>query len=71
MLEILRRIVQEVNSAPDLEQALQIIVQRVCDSVGVDVASVYLKDAERGQYVLRATQGLHKECRRQRAFLPA
>jgi len=60
MLDILRRIVQEVNSAPDLEQALQIIVQRVCDSVNVDVASVYLKDAERGQYVLRATQGLHK-----------
>jgi signal transduction protein with GAF and PtsI domain len=45
MLDILRRIVQEVNSAPDLDQALQIIVQRVRESVGVDVASVYLKDA--------------------------
>jgi phosphotransferase system enzyme I (PtsP) len=61
MLDILRRIVQEVNSAPDLEQALQLIVQRVCESVGADVASVYLKDEERGQYVLRATQGLHKD----------
>jgi len=61
MLEILRRIVQEVNSAPDLDQALQIIVQRVRESVGVDVASVYLKDADRGQYVLSATEGLRKD----------
>jgi len=61
MLDILRRIVQEVNAAPDLEQALQIIVQRVRESVGVDVASVYLKDAERGQYVLSATEGLRKD----------
>jgi phosphotransferase system enzyme I (PtsP) len=61
MLDILRRIVQEVNSAPDLDQALQIIVQRVRESVGVDVASVYLKDEDRGQYVLSATEGLHKD----------
>jgi phosphotransferase system enzyme I (PtsP) len=61
MLDILRRIVQEVNSAPDLDQALQIIVQRVRESIGVDVASVYLKDAERGQYILSATEGLRKD----------
>ena len=60
MLDILRRIIQEVNTAPDLEQALGIIVQRVRDSVGVDVASVYLKDADNGQYVLSATEGLRK-----------
>ncbi|MGB5427525.1 MAG: phosphoenolpyruvate--protein phosphotransferase [Gammaproteobacteria bacterium] len=60
MLEILRRIIQEVNSAPDLDQALNIIVQRVRESVGVDVASVYLKDIEHEQYVLSATEGLRK-----------
>ena len=60
MLDILRRIIQEVNSAPDLEQALNIIVQRVRESVGVDVASVYLKDIEHEQYVLSATEGLRK-----------
>ena len=60
MLDILRRIIQEVNSAPDLDQALNIIVQRVRDSVGVDVASVYLKDIEHEQYVLSATEGLRK-----------
>ena len=60
MLDILRRIIQEVNSAPDLEQALGIIVRRVRESMGVDVASVYLKDVEHGQYVLSATEGLRK-----------
>jgi len=61
MLDTLRRIIQEVNSAPDLERALDIIVQRVRESVSVDVASVYLVDAEQQQYVLSATEGLRKD----------
>lgn len=61
MLETLRRIIQEVNAASDLQQALEIIVQRVPESVGVDVASVYLADVERGEFVLSATQGLRKD----------
>jgi phosphotransferase system enzyme I (PtsP) len=60
MLDTLRRIIQEVNTAPDLDQALDIIVRRVRESVGVDVASVYLKDIDTGQYVLSATEGLRK-----------
>ena len=61
MLDTLRRIIQEVNAAPDLNQALDIIVRRARDSVGADVASVYLVDAERGQFVLKATEGLRKD----------
>jgi len=61
MLETLRRIIQEVNTAPDLEQALKIIVQRVRTSVNVDVASVYLRDTERREFVLRATEGLRQD----------
>jgi phosphotransferase system enzyme I (PtsP) len=61
MLDTLRRIIQEVNAAPDLDQALDIIVQRVRATVKVDVASVYLIDAEHGQYVLSATEGLRKD----------
>jgi phosphotransferase system enzyme I (PtsP) len=61
MLDILRRIIQEVNAAPDLQKALDIIVQRVRTNVGVDVASVYLLDDEHGQYVLMATEGLRKD----------
>ena len=61
MLDTLRRIIQEVNAAPDLDQALDIIVRRARESVGADVATVYLVDAERGQYVLKATEGLRKD----------
>ena len=61
MLDILRRIIQEVNAAPDLQKALDIIVQRVRVNVGVDVASVYLLDDEHDQYVLMATEGFRKD----------
>ena len=61
MLDTLRRIIQEVNSAPDLDHALDIIVRRVRESVAVDVATVYLVDAETQQYVLSATEGLRKD----------
>ncbi|MDH3871364.1 MAG: GAF domain-containing protein, partial [Gammaproteobacteria bacterium] len=61
MLDILRRIIQEVNAAKDLQQALDIIVERVRVNVGVDVASVYLTDPENKQHVLMATQGFRKD----------
>jgi len=61
MLDTLRRIIQEVNAAPDLDSALDIIVQRVRESVAVDVASVYLLLADKQQYELRATEGLRKK----------
>jgi phosphotransferase system enzyme I (PtsP) len=61
MLDTLRRIIQEVNTAPDLDRALDIIVRRVRESVAVDVATVYLVDVEQQQYVLSATEGLRKD----------
>lgn len=60
MIEILRRTIQEVNSAPDLSRALQIIVERVKQSMVVDVCSVYLVDQENEQYALMATEGYNK-----------
>jgi phosphotransferase system enzyme I (PtsP) len=60
MLDILRRIIQEVNTAPDLQQALNIIVQRVKVHVKVDVASVYLTDTDHTQLILMATEGFRK-----------
>ncbi|MDX1655316.1 MAG: GAF domain-containing protein, partial [Candidatus Competibacteraceae bacterium] len=59
MLEALRRIVQEVGSATDLHQALNLIVVRTAASLGADVCSVYLAEADGDHYVLRATQGLN------------
>ncbi len=59
MLDILRRIVQEVNLANDLEQALDVIVRRVKSVMNVDVASVFLKNDD--EYVLMATDGLNQD----------
>lgn len=42
MLNTLRKIVQEVNSAKDLKAALGIIVLRVKEAMGSQVCSVYL-----------------------------
>lgn len=61
MLEVLLRIVHEVNTAHDLPQALSIIVQRVKQAMEVDVCSVYLTDPDGEQHVLMATDGLNPE----------
>lgn len=61
MLQTLRRIVQEVNAARDLEQALEIIVRRVKQAMGVDACSIYLHDNQAGQLVMMATDGLNPE----------
>ncbi len=58
MLSVLRSIVQEVNAAQNLDQALYIIVQRVKEALDVDVSSVYLADPGTCELVLLATDGL-------------
>lgn len=60
MLDTLRRIIQEVNRAPDLARALDVIVTRVKQAMAVDVCSVYLVDNEAQQYVMMATDGYHR-----------
>lgn len=61
MLDALRRIVNEVDNAPDLEQALAVIVGRVKEAVGADVCSVYLNDYDNRRHILQATDGLRPE----------
>ncbi|MBS3804797.1 MAG: phosphoenolpyruvate--protein phosphotransferase [Oleiphilaceae bacterium] len=61
MLSTLRSIVQEVNSARDLSEALNIIVCRVRAAMATEVCSVYLLDPETNRYILMATEGLYKE----------
>jgi phosphotransferase system enzyme I (PtsP) len=61
MLEVLHRIVQEVNSAASLEAALKVIVTRVKGAIGADVCSVYLTNFEERTHVLMATDGLRQE----------
>jgi len=61
MLNVLRQIVQEVNSAADLDAALQILVERVQSAMETEVCSVYVLNPEERRYVLRATKGLNPE----------
>jgi len=61
MLNVLRNIVQEVNSAPDLYGALDIIVDRVHSAMNAEVCSIYLLDSESRQYILMATRGLNPD----------
>lgn len=61
MLEALHRIVHEVNGAPNLVEALNVIVSSVKDSIKADVCSVYLTDFEKRAHILRATDGFNQE----------
>ena len=61
MLNTLRRIIQEVTVAKDLDQALDVIVLRVKKAMEVDVCSVYMVDKEQNENVLMATDGLNDE----------
>ena len=61
MLETLRKIIEEVNRAPDLTQALTLIVHRVKETMAVDLCSVYLSDYDKNQHVLMATEGLNPD----------
>ncbi|MBM95253.1 MAG: phosphoenolpyruvate--protein phosphotransferase [Oceanospirillaceae bacterium] len=58
MLEVLRRIVQEVSSATDLGDALRVVVARIREAMSTEVCSVYLYDSESKRYLLMATEGL-------------
>ncbi|MCK0767660.1 phosphoenolpyruvate--protein phosphotransferase [Chromohalobacter canadensis] len=61
MLDVLRRIIQEVNGARSLEAALATMVRRIRKAMRTDVCSIYLFDAERERLVLMDTLGLHSE----------
>ncbi len=60
MLELLRKIVQEVSTAADVEAVIDLIVRRIQRGMRTDVCSVYLFDVPTQRYILRATQGLNK-----------
>ncbi len=61
MLNSLRGIIQEVNTASDFTSQLDIIVTRIKAEMATGVCSVYLFDQQKGVYVLAATKGLLSE----------
>jgi len=61
MLDILRRIVQEVSSVTELSEALKVVVARIREAMHTEVCSVYLYDPDDKRYVLMATEGLRQD----------
>ena len=61
MLEILRRLIQEVNDADSLHDALTLIVARVRQAMQTDVCTIYLHDRASEQLIFRATEGLNSD----------
>ena len=59
MLTMLRHIIQEVSSAQDFRDALNIMVQRIANALSTQACSIFLLDRQHGEYVLGATQGLN------------
>lgn len=61
MLKLLRRIVQEISTAPTFAQALQIMVEQIRDAVDTQACSIFLIDRSQQKYVLMATDGLNPD----------
>ena len=61
ILDSLRTIFQEVNTARSLPEVLTIIVTEVHAAMGAEVCSVYLFDESDQHYVLMATKGLRQQ----------
>ncbi|MDT8896303.1 phosphoenolpyruvate--protein phosphotransferase [Halomonas sp. I1] len=61
MLEVLRRIILEVNGARNLDAALSTMVRRIRKAMRTDVCSFYLFDADLDRLVLMETIGLRTQ----------
>ncbi|MCA1772363.1 MAG: phosphoenolpyruvate--protein phosphotransferase [Halomonas sp.] len=61
MLEVLRRVIQEVNGARNLDAALATMVRRIRKAMHTDVCSFYLYDKELESLVLMETIGLRTQ----------
>lgn len=61
MLGTLRRIVQEVNSAHNIDEALEIVVNEICHAISTRACTVYLVDKHTQEYVMMATEGLNPD----------
>ncbi|CAH0532686.1 Phosphoenolpyruvate-dependent phosphotransferase system [Vibrio stylophorae] len=58
MLTKLRHIVEQVASAEQLDDALNLLVQQTCDAMQTDCCSIYIADHRQSQFRLMASKGL-------------
>lgn len=61
MLRTLRRIIQDVNTAQDLSEALNIVVSGVKQAINTEACSIFLMNEARAENTLVATKGLNKK----------
>ena len=61
MLTILRKIVESVSSADSLTLAMQNLVMKTKDALGVDCCSIYVRDMSSNLLQLLATDGLDQK----------
>ena len=61
MLETLRRLIQDVNGADSIDDALNLIVTGVSRAMHTDVCTIYLHDRVSRQLIFRATEGLNEQ----------
>lgn len=59
MLTVLRHIIQEVSSAQDFQEALDILVKRIANALVTEACSIFLLDRKKDEYILAATYGLN------------
>ena len=60
MLHSLRKIIQAVSAAEDLQSALKLVVHQVRRAMRTDVCSIYLYFPQTDNYVLMASEGLNQ-----------
>ncbi len=60
MLHSLRKIIQAVSAAEDLDSALKLVVHHVRRAMRTDVCSIYLHFPQTDNYVLMASEGLNQ-----------
>ncbi len=60
-IESLRKIVQDVDAAPNLHAALEVMVHLVAEAMETEVCSVYLLDERNQRYILMASVGLNAD----------
>ncbi len=61
MLKTLRRIIQEIASAEDFKEALEIMVKRISTALHSQACSIFLIDRRSSEYILTATKGLNPQ----------
>lgn len=59
MLNVLNRIVQEINNARDFAESMNIMVKRVREAVETEACSIFIVDQKQKQFVLLSTDGLN------------